>query len=185
MLYCLSWHCVPFTPLKKEKPMSLSETLEARGIMVDVESAGPDPEQYALLSLGACLIREPSQRFYVELIPDRLAAVPAALRLIGFDLAVQQRVGCTPSVALCSFHQWIEQQEITDPLFVAHNSAFDWMFYIVYCARYRVSQPFGHKPFDTASHFWEEPVMTTPLPHHAGEDAYLQTLDLRRYLGIQ
>ena len=38
-------------------------------ISVDVETAGPNPSQYSLLSIGACLVDEPDQKFYIELTP--------------------------------------------------------------------------------------------------------------------
>ena len=36
-------------------------------ISVDVETAGPNPGQYSLLSIGACLVFVPAKTFYVEL----------------------------------------------------------------------------------------------------------------------
>ena len=38
-------------------------------ISVDVETAGPNPSQYSLLSVGACTVFEPQETFYVELQP--------------------------------------------------------------------------------------------------------------------
>ena len=38
-------------------------------ISVDVETAGPNPSQYSLLTIGACTIRERPRTFYVELKP--------------------------------------------------------------------------------------------------------------------
>ncbi|MCD6401048.1 MAG: hypothetical protein J7L73_03880, partial [Anaerolineales bacterium] len=38
-------------------------------ISVDVETSGPNPSQYSLLSIGACTIFEPVTTFYVELKP--------------------------------------------------------------------------------------------------------------------
>ena len=36
---------------------------------VDIESAGPIPGVYSMLSLGACVVNDTSQTFYVELKP--------------------------------------------------------------------------------------------------------------------
>jgi hypothetical protein len=38
-------------------------------ISVDVETAGPIPGDYSLLSIGACVVDEPSQTFSCELQP--------------------------------------------------------------------------------------------------------------------
>lgn len=38
-------------------------------ICVDVETAGPSPGQYSLLSIGACTVFEAQSSFYIELKP--------------------------------------------------------------------------------------------------------------------
>ena len=40
-----------------------------RIISVDVETAGPNPADYALLSIGACTLDVPRNEFYIELQP--------------------------------------------------------------------------------------------------------------------
>ena len=55
-------------------------------VSVDVETAGPHPGGHALLSIGACLVYDPGQTFYVELQPDRQAAVPEALAVSKLSL---------------------------------------------------------------------------------------------------
>ncbi len=167
--------------------MSLHEAQQqlvlSSGIMVDVETAGPGPSRYALLSLGACLIDNPDERFYTEFVPDRNEYLPEALATIGYyDLSYFYNNGVIPREALSRFHAWVWRTKIGSPVFVAHNAAFDWMFYADYCVRYMLTNSFGYKPFDTASAYGS--IMTIPIPHHAGEDAYLQTLDLRRYYGL-
>ena len=42
-------------------------------ISVDIETAGPVPAKYAILSIGACLVEDPEQTFYVELMPEHTA----------------------------------------------------------------------------------------------------------------
>jgi len=163
--------------------MHMKETVLSKGIMVDVEAAGPGPSRYALLSLGACVVGSPRKRFYVELKPDRSEFLPAALTMTGLTLEGLASTGIVPGEALQNFHNWVRYVAYSQPLFVAHNAAFDWLFYADYCVRYGAVNPFGHKPFCTASAYGY--IMHTPLPHHAGEDAYLQALDLRRYYGVE
>ena len=40
-------------------------------IVVDIEAAGPNPGNYAMLSLGACTLSDPRDVFYIELEPDK------------------------------------------------------------------------------------------------------------------
>jgi len=55
-------------------------------ISVDVETAGPNPGQYSLLSIGACTLDEPPDTFYVELKPVNLQALPQALEISQLSL---------------------------------------------------------------------------------------------------
>jgi ribonuclease T len=48
-------------------------------ISVDIEAAGPIPGRYSMLSIGACLIDDPEDGFYVEMQPVSDAVVPEAL----------------------------------------------------------------------------------------------------------
>jgi ribonuclease T len=50
-------------------------------ICVDVETAGPTPGQYALLSIGACLVQDTSCTFYIELCPDSTVSIPEAMAI--------------------------------------------------------------------------------------------------------
>ena len=61
--------------------MSLPEETEAF-VSVDVETAGPNPSQYSLLSIGACMVVDPQRSFYVELKPLDDQATESALAVI-------------------------------------------------------------------------------------------------------
>ncbi|MGS8295842.1 hypothetical protein ACQ93L_22750, partial [Escherichia coli] len=39
-------------------------------VSVDIETSGPVPGLFSLLSIGACLVHAPDVRFYAELKPD-------------------------------------------------------------------------------------------------------------------
>ncbi len=148
--------------------------------MVDVEAAGPAPSRYALLSLGANVISNPKKRFYITFKPDRVEYTEEALRITGFTLEGLQKTGVEPKTALQKFHAWVDDQHIEDPLFTARNACFDWMFYADYVSRYHLDNPFGYFAFDTKSAFGDL-VRNSPVPHHADQDAYIQTLDLVRF----
>ena len=72
-------------------------------ISVDVETAGPNPGQYSLLSLGACLVVDPANTFSVEFQPVTDAFVPEALRITGLEMERLRAHGLTPEQAMSRF----------------------------------------------------------------------------------
>ncbi len=151
-----------------------------RGIMVDVETAGPALSRHALLSLGANKISDPDNRFYVEFKPDKFEFVPEALAVTGFTLEGLSKTGEEPKQALSEFHAWSASIGIKKPLFTALGACFDWKFYDYYALHYVGDNPFGYFAFDTKSAFGGL-VKRSPTPHHAGKDAYIQTQDLLEF----
>jgi DNA polymerase III epsilon subunit-like protein len=119
-------------------------------ISVDVETAGPTPDQFALLSIGACTVLHPRQTFYVELQPDRDAIDPQAAAVHGLSLETLRQNGLPPEQALLKFEAWLQQvvPPAHKPIFVAFNAPFDWMFVHTYFIRYLGRNPFGHKALD-------------------------------------
>ncbi len=124
-------------------------------ISVDVETAGPYPGEYALLSIGACLVADPEQSFYVELKPTTMNATEEALALTGFSLEALAGSGVPPEEAMQRFEAWLNEAGHTDkkPVFVAFNAAFDWMFVNSYFHRYLGRNPFGHAALDMKAFF--------------------------------
>ncbi len=158
-------------------------------ISVDVETAGPTPSHYALLSIGACLAEDPAQTFYVELRPDRTAALPEALAISGLSLTELAEHGLPPAEALAQFEVWTlaHTPRGSRPVFVAFNAAFDWMFVADYFHRYLGRNPFGHSALDIKALYmgltgaaWSETSLhyvatrygcRQALAHHALSDA--------------
>ncbi|MHB1482666.1 MAG: 3'-5' exonuclease, partial [Bellilinea sp.] len=60
-------------------------------ICVDVETAGPVPSRYALLSIGACTLGQPRESFYVELQPDKDLTDPEAMAVHNLDMVKLQQ----------------------------------------------------------------------------------------------
>jgi ribonuclease T len=169
-------------------------------ISVDVETAGPTPGEYALLSIGACLVGNPDETFYVELKPDRHASQPEAQAIHGLSLDELSRTGLEPLDAMRRFADWLGS--ITPlgatPVFVAFNAPFDWMFVNDYFLRYLGRNPFGHAALDVKSYYmglagctWQETSMAhlsprflnqQPLSHHALQDAIDQAGIFERLL---
>ena len=119
-------------------------------VSVDVETAGPHPAGYALLTIGACLVSDPDRTFYVELQPDKDAVIPQALEITGLSMAELAARGLPPAEAVAHFEAWINAIVPAPhrPIFVALNAPFDWMFVSDYFHRYLGHNPFGHSALD-------------------------------------
>jgi DNA polymerase III epsilon subunit-like protein len=158
-------------------------------ISVDVETAGPNPSQYSLLSIGACTIHEPRSTFYVELAPVNRAITPAAFAIHRLDLDRLAKEGLPPAEALARFESWTQAQALPgqEPVFVAFNAPFDWMFVCDYYLRFLGRNPFGHAALDIKALYmglagvpWSRTSMRfvarrylggRELSHHALDDA--------------
>lgn len=160
-------------------------------VSVDIEASGPSPSRYSILSIGACLVDDPSRAFYAELRPRSTEADPAAMRVHDLSLDELAARGEEPATALRRLEDWLAAElDGRTPVFVGHNAAFDWMFVADAFHRYLGHNPFGHAPLDTKSFFaglTGEPWSATDLeriaarfgeagtlPHHALEDARIQ-----------
>ena len=119
-------------------------------IAVDVETSGPYPGKYSLLSIGACTLLEPRQTFYVELQPVSSNFVPQAVAISGLNLAELSETGLPPEEAMTRFDEWLKDvlPAGSKPVFVAFNAPFDWMFVSDYFYRFLGHQPFGHAALD-------------------------------------
>jgi ribonuclease T len=177
----------------------MAETSEVF-ISVDVETAGPDPGQYALLSIGACVVYNPAQTFYMELQPDRPSALPEAMAISKLALADLAAHGQPPAEAMAQFEAWTRAQTPAGqrPVFVAFNAPFDWMFVADYFQRYLGHNPFGHAALDvkafymglTGVHWFETSLrhvaarygFRQELTHHALRDALDQAALFRSML---
>jgi len=161
-------------------------------LSIDIETSGPNPGNYAMLSIGACTITEPRKSFYIELKPDANGFLPDALAISQLSMEKLRDTGISPKDAMREFSQWIRSivPEGSQPIFTAFNAPFDWMFVNDYFHRYLKRNPFGHKALDIKALYmglrktnWMETSynliiknmgLETGLSHHALEDAILQ-----------
>jgi len=159
---------------------------------VDVETSGPVPGRYALLSIGACRVDDPSVAFYSELDPGDAEIDPEALEVSGLCPEGLAETGEAPAAALARFAEWVEAATPPGgrPVFVAFNAPFDWMFVAEALHRHVGRNPFGHAALDikalamgAGGLAWDATSLASVaarfggearLPHHALEDARLQ-----------
>jgi DNA polymerase III epsilon subunit-like protein len=169
-------------------------------ISVDVETAGPNPGDSALLSIGACTVLEPAREFYVELKPDREKSQPEALAISGLDMDELKQNGQHPKEAMQAFADWVAEVTLSNhrPIFVAFNAPFDWMFVNEYFHRYLGHNPFGHSALDIKAYYmgaqgvaWGETgfedvtshyAINHPLTHNALQDALDQAVLFRKMI---
>jgi DNA polymerase III epsilon subunit-like protein len=168
-------------------------------VSVDVETSGPSPSQYSLLSIGACLAAHPDRTFYVELKPVNDNVSPLALDISGLSIEELKQHGAPPEQAMRAFEEWL-QAEIPagEPVFVGFNAPFDWMFVCDYFHRFLGRNPFGYSALDIKALYmgltgvpWTETKMRLigpryaigrRLTHHALTDALDQAELFRKIL---
>lgn len=119
-------------------------------ISVDIESAGPIPGVYSLLTIGACSVDDPQRNFSCELKPVNRNADPKALEVTGLSLDDLEQRGLEPAVAMQRFADWLTDGLAADQrlVFVALNAPFDWSFVNYYFHRFVGNNPFGFTALD-------------------------------------
>ncbi len=109
-----------------------------------------------MLSLGACVVGNTTQNFYVELAPLNDNFTPDALRTCNLDLAELREHGTEPRTAMAQFRDWVRATAgDADPVFCGFNAAFDWSFVNYYFIKFLGigSNPFGHAALDLKSYY--------------------------------
>jgi ribonuclease T len=129
-------------------------------LMVDVESSGPIPGDYSMLSLGAVVIgqhRPPYHKgFYVELAPYGPKIDPEAMKINKLDIEKLQRDGTVPSVAMNRFREWVVQvanPNTVRPVMVSLGT-YDYMWVTWYFHHFEVRSPFGPNSLDMKSMYF-------------------------------
>jgi DNA polymerase III epsilon subunit-like protein len=119
-------------------------------ISVDIETAGPIPGEYSLLSIGACRVDDDAQTFECQLKPINENFDPKALEVTGLSLETLKREGLPPAAAMEKFQSWVRNVsgENGQPVFVGFNAPFDWSFVNYYFHKYLGANPFGFSALD-------------------------------------
>lgn len=125
-------------------------------ISADVETDGPIPGPYSMLSFGLAVVasydgqrfdRRPpgGETFYRELRPISERFQNEALDVNGLDREALIRGGMAPEQAMDEAADWVRQHAgDRKPVLVAYPVAFDWSFLYWYFERFAASgSPFG------------------------------------------
>ena len=112
--------------------------------MVDVESDGPIPGDYSMISIGCVLVEEPLRRtFAAKLRPISEAYQAQALAVSGMTRE-ETLLGEDPKVVMTNYAAWIGQNTDGRPIFVSDNNGYDWMFVCWYFHHFQGANPFGY-----------------------------------------
>jgi DNA polymerase III epsilon subunit-like protein len=123
-------------------------------VSVDVETSGPIPGEYSMLSLGAVVVGDVSKTFYREFKPITDRYVAEALQVSGLSLEKLKETGNEPATAMQDFESWISSvSNDRRPVFTAFNATFDWMFVAYYFHRFLGRNPFGISGLDIKAYY--------------------------------
>ena len=113
-------------------------------IMVDIESDGPIPGDYSMISFGAVVVDEQLDKtFYGKLRPITERFVPEALAVSGHSR--EETLGFDdPKKVMMDFAEWLRKVSANQPVFISDNNGFDWMFICWYFHHFLGSNPFGY-----------------------------------------
>lgn len=138
-----------------QRSVTMSAMTDEVLISVDVEASGPSPSIGSLLSIGACLISDPSVGLYLELKPlADLGWSAEAERIHGLERGQLLRDGLEPAAAMGRLAEWIADVAADrQPVFVGFNAPFDWMFVADYFWRFLGRNPFGISALDLKSYY--------------------------------
>jgi hypothetical protein len=120
-------------------------------IMVDVESDGPIPGDYSMISFGAIAV-EPSlsKVFYAQLKPISAQWIPEALQVSNFTRE-QTLTFEDPKQVMARFAAWIAAESVGRPFFISDNNGFDWQYINWYFHHFCGNNPFGHSSSNLGS----------------------------------
>jgi DNA polymerase III epsilon subunit-like protein len=120
-------------------------------IMVYIESDGPIPGDYSMISIGAVRISHNAicDSIYLQLKPISGKYNPDSLRICGFT---REEALQFPSASkqMFKFLEWLKKSD-SKIRFVSDNNGFDWMFICWYLIHFTGENPFGYTSMNLGS----------------------------------
>jgi len=120
-------------------------------IMVDVESDGPIPGDYSMVSFGAIVVDSALDKtFYSRLRPISDKWLPDALKVSGFTRE-ETAAFADPAAEMKRFSEWVRQNSKGRPMFISDNNGYDWQFINWYFHHFTNENPFGYSSTNLGS----------------------------------
>ncbi|MDR2689235.1 MAG: hypothetical protein LBB76_05695 [Azoarcus sp.] len=111
--------------------------------MVDVESDGPIPGDFSMISFGAILVNHHLDKtFFGKLKPISDKYVPEALAVSGYTRS-ETLLFDAPEITMMNFLEWLRSTCKDKPIFMSDNNGYDWMFICWYFHHFIGQNPFG------------------------------------------
>lgn len=111
--------------------------------IVDIESDGPAPGLYSMVSFGVVKFDDKLETTFKGLTkPISEQWIPEALAIS--QISREEHLAYPdPEIAIKDFEQWVTANSKGRPIFISDNLAFDWQFMNYYLHRYVGRNPFG------------------------------------------
>ncbi|NCQ51503.1 exonuclease [archaeon] len=113
--------------------------------IVDIESDGPAPGLYSMVSFAAIKVNyEMKTTFKALVAPISKNFKPDALAISSITRLEHENYP-SPEIAIVNFLNWIKKENNGErAIFMSDNLAFDWQFINYYLHAYCDENPFGH-----------------------------------------
>lgn len=120
-------------------------------IMIDIESDGPIPGDYSMISIGAVVVdANLDKTFRRDLKPISENYRDEALKVCR---VTREETLDYPDVAVVmkDFERWVDENGGNKPRFISDNNGFDWMFICWYFHHFCGRNPFGYSSTNLGS----------------------------------
>jgi DNA polymerase III epsilon subunit-like protein len=120
-------------------------------IMVDIESDGPIPGDYSMISIGAVVVDENLDKtFRRDLKPISKDFREEALNICG--VTREETLGYPDAAeVMTDFERWVDENSDGQPRLISDNNGFDWMFICWYFHHFCGRNPFGYSSTNLGS----------------------------------
>lgn len=125
--------------------MQVTEKFKKHFIL-DIESDGPHPMDYNMISFGLVNLFDPSYGFLGQVKPihDNDGGIPEARAISGVTWDHQKDFFFDPEDEMKKAETWLHSVSDSDHVVIwTDNPAFDWQFWNAYCHRFLGKNPAG------------------------------------------
>lgn len=120
-------------------------------VMVDVETDGPIPGDYSMLSVGAVIVEPGLERtFFGQFRPISACSNAEAMKVNGITREQAMRFPLAAET-MDDFDNWISNNIVGRALFISDNNGFDFSFVSYYFWHFLNHNPFGHSSTNLGS----------------------------------